>query len=169
MYSDRTVVQFPNLDLLQCTKRHGQLWVFRVLGAAVAKWLNSWIAEQEVRFRLPASPLEFQRLVISIFQVAIWPKYRWSHVNPQTNQPTNFSVPNLTRNGHRDVRRRLVPPCHRRAHTRQGYAGNRARISRSTVQPATSTPPRWATYLKTDMYPDWSQSFRCKNKHWKQL
>ena len=28
-----------------------------------------------------------------------------------------FSVPSLPRHGHRDVRRRLLPPCHQRAHT----------------------------------------------------
>ena len=33
--------------------------------------------------------LNFQRLVISCFQVAIWLKYRQSDVNPQYNQPTN--------------------------------------------------------------------------------
>ena len=33
--------------------------------------------------------LNFQRLVISCFQVSIWLKYRWSDVNPQYNQPTN--------------------------------------------------------------------------------
>ena len=32
--------------------------------------------------------LNFQRLVISCFQVATWLKYRWSDVNPQYNQPT---------------------------------------------------------------------------------
>ena len=52
----------------------------------VAEWLNSWLAEQEIRF--PASPLEFQRLLISRFQVAIWLKYRLSDLNPQYNQPT---------------------------------------------------------------------------------
>ena len=31
-----------------------------------------------------------------------------------------FSVPSLPRHGHRDVRRRLLPPCHQRAHTRWG-------------------------------------------------
>ena len=31
-----------------------------------------------------------------------------------------FSVPNLPRHGHRDVRRRLLSPCHQRAHTRWG-------------------------------------------------
>ena len=31
--------------------------------------------------------LNFQRLVISCFQVAIWLKYHWSDVNPQYNQP----------------------------------------------------------------------------------
>ena len=39
--------------------------------------------------RSPASPLEFQRLVISYFQVAIWLKYRLSDVILNTtNQPT---------------------------------------------------------------------------------
>ena len=33
--------------------------------------------------------LNFQRLVISCFQIAIWLKYHWSDVNPQYNQPTN--------------------------------------------------------------------------------
>ena len=32
--------------------------------------------------------LNFPRLVISCFQVAIWLKYRCSDVNPQYNQPT---------------------------------------------------------------------------------
>ena len=36
--------------------------------------------------------LNFQRLVISCFQVAIWLKYRWSDVIPQYNQPTNQFV-----------------------------------------------------------------------------
>ena len=31
-----------------------------------------------------------------------------------------FSVPSLPRHGHRDVQRRLLPPCHQRAHTRWG-------------------------------------------------
>ena len=38
------------------------------------------------------------------------------------------------------IRRRLLSSCHQRAQMRWGYAGNRARISRSTVQSATSTP-----------------------------
>ena len=42
-------------------------------------WLSSW---------LEVSQLEFQRLVISCFQVAIWLKYRWSDINPEYNQPT---------------------------------------------------------------------------------
>ena len=33
--------------------------------------------------------LNFQRLVISCFQVEIWLKDRWIDVNPQNNQPTN--------------------------------------------------------------------------------
>ena len=37
--------------------------------------------------------LNFQRLVISCFQVAIWRKYRSSDVNPQYNQqPTNIII-----------------------------------------------------------------------------
>ena len=47
--------------------------------AAVAEWLSSWLAEQEVWFRFPASPLEFQRLVISRFQVAIRLQYHYKH------------------------------------------------------------------------------------------
>ena len=82
LYSNETVVQFPNFDLLPGTQRHGQLGV--------------------------------------------------------------FSVPSLPRHGHLNVRRRLLPPCHQRAHTRWGNAGNRTRILRSTVQPATSAPPRRA-------------------------
>ena len=39
--------------------------------------------------------LNFHRLVISCFQVAIWLKYRWSDVNPQHNQPTNRKNTNL--------------------------------------------------------------------------
>ena len=77
LYSNGTVVQFPNFDLLPGTQRHGQLGVFSVLS--------------------------------------------------------------LPQHGHRGVRRRLKPPCHQRAHTRWGYAGNRTRIFRSTVQPATLT------------------------------
>ena len=34
----------------------------------------------------------FQRFVISCFQVAIWLKYRWSDVNPQYNQPTSLII-----------------------------------------------------------------------------
>ena len=40
--------------------------------------------------------------------------------------------------------RLLFTPCHQRAHMRWGYAGYRAWISRSAVQPATSKPPRRA-------------------------
>ena len=36
--------------------------------------------------------LNFQRLVISCFQVTIWLKYRWSDVNPQYNQPKSLCV-----------------------------------------------------------------------------
>ena len=64
--SEVTIVQFPNLDLLPGTQRHGQLGV--------------------------------------------------------------FSVSSLPRHGHWDVRRRLLPPCHQRAHTRSGYAGNQTLI-----------------------------------------
>ena len=56
LYSEGTVVQFPNVDLLLGTKRHGQRGV--------------------------------------------------------------FSVPGLPRHGHRDVRGRILPPCHSRAYTR---------------------------------------------------
>ena len=80
LYSDGTVAQFPNFDLLPGTQCHGQLRV--------------------------------------------------------------FSVPSLPRHGYRDVRRRLFPPSHQRAHILWRYAGNRNRILRSTVQPATSTTPR---------------------------
>ena len=77
LYSEGTVVQFPNFDLLSGTQRHGQLV---------------------------------------------------------------FSVPFLPRHGDRDVQRRLQPPCHQRAHTQWGYAGNRTQIFQSTVQPVTSAP-----------------------------
>ena len=43
-------------------------------------------------FDSPPRHLNFQRLVISCFQVAIWLKYRWSDVNPQYNQPTNQPI-----------------------------------------------------------------------------
>ena len=49
-------------------------------------------AEQEVRVRIPASSLEFQRLVISCFKVAIWLKNHYSDVNPQYNKPNNPNV-----------------------------------------------------------------------------
>ena len=90
LYSDGTVVQFPNFDLLPGTQRHGQLGV--------------------------------------------------------------FSVPSLPQHGHRDVRRRLKPPCHQRAHTRWGYAGNRTRIFRSTVQPATLTDSMFLVALHILIY-----------------
>ena len=50
-----------------------------------------------------------------------------------------FRLPSLPWHGQRDVR------SHQRVRARWGYAGNRTGISRSTVQPATSTPPRRAT------------------------
>ena len=90
LYSDGTVVQFPNFDLLLGTQRHGQLGV--------------------------------------------------------------FSVPSLPQHGHRDVRRRLKPPCHQRAHTRWGYAGNRTRIFRFTVQPATLTDSMFLVALHILIY-----------------
>ena len=40
--------------------------------------------------------LNFQRLVISCFQVAIWLKNRWSDVNPQYNQPLQRFLSNCT-------------------------------------------------------------------------
>ena len=60
-------------------------------GAAVAEWLSSWLAEQEAGVRFPTSPLEFQGLVISCFQVATWLKYHWSDVNSQYNQPSSLA------------------------------------------------------------------------------
>ena len=53
-------------------------------GAAVAEWLRSWLAEQEVRGSIPG----LATWIFSCVQVAIWLKYRWSDVNPQYNQPT---------------------------------------------------------------------------------
>ena len=47
-----------------------------------------------------------------------------------------FSMSNLPRYGNRDVRIRLLPHCNQMINTRWGYAGNRTRISRSTVQSA---------------------------------
>ena len=65
-----------------------------------------------------------------------------------------FNVPSLPRHGHRDVRRPPQTPCHQRAHTQWEYAGNRTRISRSKVQPATSSPtrraPRFENYKQED-------------------
>ena len=84
LYSDGTVVKFPNFDLLPGTQRHGQLGVFSA---------------------------------------------------------------SISRHGHRDVRRHLLPPCHQRAHTQWGYAGNLTRIVWSTVQPGTFTPLRRASLL----------------------
>ena len=55
-----------------------------------------------------------------------------------------FSVTSLPRHRHQDIWRCLLPPCHQRAHTRWGYTRNQTRIVRSTVQPATSMPPRQA-------------------------
>ena len=63
-----------------------------------------------------------------------------------------FSVPSLPQHGHRDVRRRLKPPCHQRAHTRWGYAGNRTRIFWSTVQPATLTDSMFLVALHILIY-----------------
>ena len=111
LYSDRTVVQFPNLDLLPSTRCHGQQGV--------------------------------------------------------------FSVPSLPRQGHWEIQRRLLPPCHQRNYTQLGYAGNRTPIVRSAVQPATSTPRRWAikiddwqitscltvdTWSIRPSHPDWQQT-----------
>ena len=45
--------------------------------------------------RFPFSPLRFQRLVISCFQVAIWLKYRLSDINPQINHQTTVSKTRL--------------------------------------------------------------------------
>ena len=33
-----------------------------MIGAAVAEWLSSWLAEQEDRVRFSASPLEFSEI-----------------------------------------------------------------------------------------------------------
>ena len=38
----------------------------------MVQWLSSWLADQGVRVRFLALPLEFQRLVIACFHVAIW-------------------------------------------------------------------------------------------------
>ena len=61
-------------------------------GAAVAKWLSSWLAEQEVRF--PARHFYFQTQVITCVQVAIWLKYHWS----DGNLPIYLLRPMLFRN-----------------------------------------------------------------------
>ena len=63
---------------------------FMTLGATVAEWLSSWLAEQEVRGSIPGLVTWISEIVISCFQVAIWLKYRWSDVNPQYNQPTSW-------------------------------------------------------------------------------
>ena len=45
-------------------------------GAAVVKWLSSWLAEQEVRGSIPGLAATISEIVISCFQVAIWLKDR---------------------------------------------------------------------------------------------
>ena len=59
----------------------------------MAEWLSSWLAEKEDRGS-DSRPrhLNFQRLVISCFQVEIWLKDRSIDVNPQNNQPTNSDI-----------------------------------------------------------------------------
>ena len=57
-------------------------WIFfmpTAWGAAVVKWLRR---SKRSGVRFPVSPLWFQRLVISCFQVAILLKDRWRDVNP---------------------------------------------------------------------------------------
>ena len=51
-----------------------------------------------------------------------WPvsKFWPAAGHPRHGQLGVFSVPSLLRHGHRDVRRRLLPPCHQRAHTPWG-------------------------------------------------
>ena len=59
-----------------------------------------------------------------------------------------FNVPSLPRHGHRDVRRRLLPPCHQRGPHAVKVSRESTRIFRSKVQPATSTPPRRALFFE---------------------
>ena len=66
-----------------------------------------------------------------------------------------FSMPSLPRHGHRDSWRRRSPPCRQRANTRSGYAGNRTRISLSTVRSSTSIPPRRASESNENMLEIW--------------
>ena len=62
----------------------------RKLGAAVAEWLSLGCGARGPGFDPRPRHLNFQRLVISSFQVAIWLKYRWNDVNPQYKQLTNL-------------------------------------------------------------------------------
>ena len=65
-----------------------------------------WSKRSRVRF--PASPLWFQRLVISCFQVGIWMKDCLSGVNPQNNQPTTTAQKRQHPNAVYDVKDKLL-------------------------------------------------------------
>ena len=54
------------------------------------QWLTLGLRSNRSGVRFLISPQQFQRLVISFFQLAILPKYRLSSANPQNNQPTSI-------------------------------------------------------------------------------
>ena len=64
-----------------------------------------------------------------------------SKFRPAAGHPTAWAAMGLKRAKPTSA----TAPGRQRAHTRWGYAGNRTRISRSTVQSATSTPPQRAS------------------------
>ena len=71
----------------------------------MVEWLSSWLAKQEVWVRFPSSPLEFQRLVFSCFQVVIWLEYRLSDLKilNTTNQPTKLTSLNILYRGEQKI------------------------------------------------------------------
>ena len=105
-------------------------------------WFFVTTAHQYITFKFLITTKQVQNSVkVSAFNSRyLWEKFPKIGLTSYVDN----TVASLPRHGHRDVRRPPQTPCHQRVQTQWGYAGNRTRISRSKVQPATSSPTRRA-------------------------
>ena len=124
---------YLHLLILLCKK---PLWY------GILCWFSVTTAHQYITFMFLITTKQVQNSVkVSAFNSRyLWEKFPKIGLTSYVDN----TVASLPRHGHRDVRRPPQTPCHQRVQTQWGYAGNRTRISRSKVQPATSSPTRRA-------------------------
>ena len=117
LYSDGTDVQFPNFDLLLGIQSHGQLGVF-----SVSSLPQHGHRDVRRRLLLPCHcGLTSHSAIFQLYSdgtVVQFPNYGLLLGIQSHGQLGVFSVSSLPRHGHWDVRRRLLLPCHQRAHAR---------------------------------------------------